>query len=109
MMLRTCRRFLRLLILRYLPVGQGLLLLALVLSLIVFMNLRQSLGLLNDLNVLLQHGIVTEEHLGELLVSMEVSVRDVQYNADYLDGFIQGLRLADSVDKDVVSCILAKQ
>lgn len=70
------------------------------------MNTRQGLRLLNDLNSLVEKGTISEEHLGDVVSSLSVTVRSINQNEDYLEGLVQGLRIADQIDRDVLSVIL---
>lgn len=73
------------------------------------MNTRQGLRLLNDLNKLVERGAIGEDSLGETVLSLDNTVRSINQNEDYLEGLLQGLRIADQIDRDALGAILRAQ
>lgn len=73
------------------------------------MNTRQGLRLLSDLNNLVEKGLVSEDSLGEVVLSLDNTIRSINKNEEYLEGLIQGLRIADQIDRDVLGAILRAQ
>lgn len=73
------------------------------------MNTRQGLRLLSDLNNLVEKGSVSEDSLGEVVLSLDNTIRSISKNEEYLEGLLQGLRIADQIDRDVLGAILRAQ
>lgn len=71
-----------------------------------FMNTLSRLRLLNQLNLLLEQGQLSDENLGDFIPTIDPNVPSVERHKCYLDGVSQGLLIAGRLDDESVTKII---